>query len=68
MERTKFGKLVAAKLVELDMSQRELAERVFVDQVTLSRWIRGKQVPKLTDAVAVLVELGLGDTKVEDLT
>ncbi len=36
----------------LDLTQAEVARRIGVHEVTLSKWERGEQEPKVTDAAA----------------
>ena len=35
------------------ISQRELAERVFVTQVTMSRYVNGERAPKIYEAIRI---------------
>jgi len=48
----------------MDLTQAELARRIGVHEVTLSKWERGEQEPKVTDAAAWAKAL---DLKLTDL-
>ena len=41
-----LGGRIAELLTQLNMTQRELAEKVYVTEVSMSRYIKGDRVPK----------------------
>ena len=65
MDSKAFGINVAKKLEEIGMSQRELADKVEVTEVAMSRYISGERTPKGPIIAATAKELG---TTFEELT
>ena len=65
MDSKAFGINVAKKLEEIGMSQRELADKVGVTEVSMSRYISGERTPKGPIIAAIAKELG---TTFEELT
>lgn len=53
-------KRIKARMAELDINQRELSKRSGINEVTISRWLKGQRNPKIDmlDKLAV----GLGTT------
>lgn len=49
MDNNIFGERVKELLKQNDMSQRELADRIKVTPVTLSRYITGERTPRMSD-------------------
>ena len=49
MDNNIFGERVRELLKQNDMSQRELADRIKVTPVTLSRYISGERTPRMSD-------------------
>ena len=64
---TNLDKLVKTRLIETGMTQRELADKLFVNEATLCRWLKGERSPFLADAVRMLQVLGITYIKVSDL-
>jgi putative transcriptional regulator len=55
---------VKLRLVELDMSQTELADKLLVSKQTMNAWVRGRVKPPLETAFKIAKEL---NCKVDDL-
>ena len=51
-------------LIEKDMSQKELADKVGLSEVTLSRYVNGVREPRVTTVIRIAKAL---ECKVEDL-
>ncbi len=48
MDAKKTGKLIAENRKELNLSQRELAERLHITDKAISKWERGLSFPDIT--------------------
>ncbi len=48
MDAKKTGSLIAKKRKEINMSQRELAERLHITDKAISKWERGLSFPDIT--------------------
>ena len=69
----KIGAYIAKKRIELGLKQRELAEKLFVTDKTISRWENGNYMPDLTMLISLaetlntsVYELLLGEDKTQD--
>lgn len=49
----KIGSIIAAKRKEKGLTQTELAERMGVNQIQVSRWENGKHLPTLEQFVVI---------------
>ena len=45
MDQTKIGALIRALRLELGLTQKQLAERIFVSDKAVSKWERGHGCP-----------------------
>jgi len=59
MNQEKIGKIIAKKRKELNMTQSELAEKLYVTNKTISRWETGKYMPDLSMIVSLAELLNL---------
>jgi transcriptional regulator with XRE-family HTH domain len=48
-----IGKNIAAKRKEREWTQKELAEKVGVNQIQISRWENGKHLPTIEQFVSI---------------
>lgn len=62
-----FGKILYSILVEKGMTQRELAEKIDVSEVTISRYVTGIRVPKVTNIIAISKALNVPYEKLLDI-
>lgn len=62
-----FGKILYAILVEKGMTQRELAEKIDVSEVTISRYVTGIRVPKVTNIIAISKALNVPYERLLDI-
>lgn len=62
-----FGKILYSILVEKGMTQRELAEKINVSEVTISRYVTGIRVPKVTNIIAMSKALNVPYEKLLDV-
>lgn len=60
----KLKVMIAEKLSELKMSQRDLARQTGIHHITINRWVRGERIPKISDAFRVAQAL---DCSITDL-
>src|SRR3954462_7351745 len=58
-ENVKLGEAISARRRAVGLSQKQLAEKVGVHEVTLSEWERGLRLPNATKLARVARELGL---------
>src|SRR5689334_14976475 len=58
-ENVKLGEAIGARRRAVGLSQKQLAEKVGVHDVTLSEWERGLRRPNATKLARVARELGL---------
>lgn len=58
-KRTKGAERLRARLVQLEMNQVELCERIGADPSQVSRWLSGERAPSLKYASRLLAELGI---------
>lgn len=47
-EKVQFGKFIVQKRKEADLTQKELADKLFVTDTTVSKWERGLSYPDIT--------------------
>ena len=48
LDKEKFGEFIAKLRKERGMTQRELAEKLFVSDKAVSKWERGQSLPDIT--------------------
>ena len=53
MNQEKIGKLIAKKRKELNMTQTDLADKLYVTNKTISRWEKGNYMPDLSMIVSL---------------
>lgn len=58
-EKVTFGRFIARKRKELGLTQRELAERLFVTESAVSKWERGVSYPDITLVTGICEALGI---------
>ena len=72
LDKEKFGEFIAKLRKEMGMTQKELAERLFVSDKAVSKWERGQSLPDITtlnplaDALGVTAAELLNCGKIED--
>ena len=54
IDNQKFGAFVAELRREKGMTQKELAERLFVSDKAVSKWERGLSLPDISDRKSVV--------------
>lgn len=59
MNQEKIGKLIAKKRKELNMTQLDLADKLYVTNKTVSRWEKGNYMPDLSMIVSLSEILGV---------
>lgn len=59
MTENTFGKRLSALLEECGMSQRELADKIGITEVSMSRYIRSERVPRATEIINMAKVLGV---------
>lgn len=64
---TAFGKIVKKQLIDQDMLQKELAQKVGISEVTLSRYLTEERNPSLQTAVKIMLAAGIKTVEVERL-
>lgn len=57
--------IIRNKLTELGMSQRELAEKIDISEVSVSRWLNCTRIPTYPNFIKMLDAVGLS-FKLED--
>jgi DNA-binding helix-turn-helix protein len=62
-----FGKAVLIKLVELNMSRKELADKTGLQHCQISCYLRGVYKPKLSTAAKIGSVIGLDIAEIADL-
>lgn len=60
-EKIKFAKFILDKRKEADLTQKELAQRLFVTDTTISKWERGLSYPDITLIPAICSELSISE-------
>ena len=63
MDNEKFGNLIRRLRKEKNMTQKELAERLFVSDKTVSKWERGAGMPGITLLLPLAEALGVTVTE-----
>lgn len=63
---TAFGKIVCERLKEMNMSQKELASRLYVNKVYLNRLLYGEYVAQMRMIIAMSKELGIDAVKLAE--
>ena len=48
LDKEKFGEFIAKLRKEHEMTQKELAEKLFVSDKAVSKWERGQSLPDIT--------------------
>lgn len=48
MEKTTLGKFIQTKRKQADLSQKEMAEKLFVTESAVSKWERGVSYPDIS--------------------
>ncbi|MBQ1612683.1 MAG: helix-turn-helix transcriptional regulator, partial [Alphaproteobacteria bacterium] len=48
MDKEKFGAFIAERRKALDMTQKELADRLMISDKAVSKWERGLSFPDIT--------------------
>ena len=63
MDNEKIGQFIATRRKGLGMTQKELGERLFVSDKTVSKWERGASLPNvaLLQPLAEVLEVGVSD-------
>lgn len=67
-----ISKKIEERIQELNISQRELAEKVGVTEATISRYIKGERtprgdiIPKIASALKVTADYLVGDNGIEN--
>lgn len=59
----KFGQFLAEIRKEKQMTQKELAEKLFVSDKTVSKWERGNSMPNVTLLIPIADVLGITVTE-----
>ena len=59
----KFGKFLSEMRKEKSMTQKELADKLFVSDKTVSKWERGNSMPNLTLLMPIADVLGITVTE-----
>lgn len=60
-EKRSFGEYLRKKWLELAMTQKELAQRLYVTESTVSKWERGLSYPDVSLVTAICGELGISE-------
>lgn len=60
-EKRSFGEYLRRKRLELAMTQRDLARRLYVTESTVSKWERGLSYPDVSLVTAICGELGISE-------
>lgn len=60
-EKRSFGEYIRKKRLELAMTQKDLAQRLYVTESTVSKWERGLSYPDVSLVTAICGELGLSE-------
>ena len=63
MDKTRFGEFVARQRKGLGMTQRELAQRLFLSDKAVSKWERGLSLPDVTLLIPLAEALGVTVTE-----
>lgn len=63
-----FSKWLAQKLDEKDITRRELAKKVGITEVSMSRYYNGKRIPTVDVAMDIAIALGQDGLKIEEET
>lgn len=58
-EKDSFGYRLKQALLKLDIKQRELAEKINVDETTISRYIKNRAVPTLATVAKIAEALNV---------
>lgn len=62
MEKKKpFGEYIRKKRLESGLTQKELAQRLFVTESTISKWERSLSYPDISMVTAICAELGISE-------
>lgn len=64
---TAFGKLIKKAIIDQDMLQTELAKKVGISDVSLSRYLNEQRNPSLHMAVRIMKATGIRTVDVESL-
>ena len=73
MNQEKIGRFISSKRKELNLTQKELADKLYVTDKTISRWENGNYMPDLSNIIVLsdilgvsTYELLLGETMTKD--
>lgn len=56
-EKQKFAQFLCAKRIEAGLTQKQLAQRLFVSDAAVSKWERGLSYPDITLVASICREL-----------
>ena len=59
MDQIKIGKFIADTRKERNITQRQLADALHISDKTVSKWERGKGLPKVSLMLPLCEELGI---------
>ncbi|WP_242957902.1 helix-turn-helix domain-containing protein [Lachnoclostridium sp. An118] len=59
IDNEKFGQFLSDLRKEKSMTQKELADRLFVSDKTVSKWERGNSMPNVTLLIPIADVLGI---------
>ena len=59
MNQEKIGKFISTKRKELNLTQKELADKLYVTDKTISRWENGNYMPDLSNIIVLSDILGV---------
>lgn len=54
-----YTNLIKAKIAELKLTNREVAEKIGINEQTLSNWINNKNIDRITKFIELLDFLGI---------
>lgn len=63
IDNEKFGQFLSDLRKEKSMTQKELADRLFVSDKTVSKWERGNSMPNVTLLIPIADVLGITVTE-----
>ena len=63
IDNEKFGKFLSEMRKEKSMTQKELADKLFVSDKTVSKWERGNSMPNVTLLMPIADVLGITVTE-----
>ena len=63
MDNKKFGEFIAQLRKEKHLTQKELAERLFISDKAVSKWERGLSMPNVSMLIPIAEALGVTVTE-----